>query len=179
MWWLRNNYSDLANSHFSKFSIAPAAWMHWSAAVKQVLCSSMSLLDTRTSSMRHKVPSSPVGISLILFWKCSGALDTPKGSNISHMVWWRWLVILIVISWRVAFAKIHCWCRACSCASVSSTWGRGWTSRRMLLLRGFKSTHPVFLWGYHYPSTPWSRLIYLCDNSHGFHLLQLIFNFGM
>ena len=113
----------------------------------------MSLPDTRISSMR---PSSPVG-TCILFWKCSGALDIPKGSLLKQYLPYS---VMKVVSNRDFLESGICQnpllassllntLAPVSCASVNilSTWGRGWTSRRTLSLRGFKSTHIPFFFG--------------------------------
>ena len=38
---------------------------------------------------------------------------------------------------------------------------------------------PILLWHYHHASIPWGRKLYLGNNTHGFHPVQLIFDFGM
>ena len=66
----RNVRVFLLNSHFPRFSIAPASLTRLRTASSHSLCSFSSLPKTRTSSMWHRTPSRP---SLEVFW---GVRDT-------------------------------------------------------------------------------------------------------
>ena len=98
--------------------------------------------------MRHKTPSSPSSIFIILFWKCSGALEIPKGSLLKQYLPWGVMNVVKSLDYGArgicqnpllksnllkTFAPVNC-------ARVSSTRGSGWTSLSTLSFNGFKST---------------------------------------
>ena len=75
----RNSIFVSDNSHFCGLRTALPDWVLSSAASKLMSCSAWVLPKISLSSMWHTTPFDPVRILFILSWKCSGALDIPKG----------------------------------------------------------------------------------------------------
>ena len=153
----RNVTCLLLNSHLSALRITPAFWIRSSAVLSLSSCSFWSCPKIRTSSMRQRTPLSPSSMALILFWKCSGALEIPNGSLLKQyfpngvMKVVRCQEVsangicqkLLLASSLLKTAAPESWAR------VLSTWGKGCVSRSTLSLRGFRSTQmrtlPFFL----------------------------------
>ena len=91
----------------------------------------------------------PCRMLTICCWKCSGALDIPKGSLLKQK---QPNDVIKVVSGRGTLdlrgsARTHYWASSLlkivapvSCASVSSTLGRGYTSRCTPLFSRYRST---------------------------------------
>ena len=67
------------NLHLFRFSVTPAEWILCNAFIYRSSCSVSSFPNIKMSSIRHNTPSRPERIAVILFWKCSGALEIPNG----------------------------------------------------------------------------------------------------
>ena len=111
-------------------------------------CSFLSFPQTRTSSIRQRIPSRPARILLIRFWKCSVALEIPNGNFLKQ---YRPNGVMNVVRGCDCLASGICQnpllassllktLAPVSCASVSSTLGKGYTSRRTLSFKGLRST---------------------------------------
>ena len=96
------------NSHFSGFRITPADWIHFSIAANRESCSSLLAPKMRTSSIWHRIPSSPSKIALMRLWKSSGTLEMQKGSLLKR---YRPNGVMNVVNKQdssTESAKIHC-----------------------------------------------------------------------
>ena len=137
------------------------------------------------SSIWHTTPSRLARIPLIRLWKCSGALEIPKGNllkqNLPNGV-------INVVRRRDAGESGICQnplfasslvniLASVSCARVLSTLGSGWTSLRTLLLRGLRLTHiltpPDFFGATTIPAHQGVGTSTL-DDSHGLHSLKFL-----
>ena len=65
---------DLANSHFSKFSVTPLSSRRRKTALTLASCSSDDSPKIMMSSIMHSTPGRSSRTLCILFWKCSGAM---------------------------------------------------------------------------------------------------------
>ena len=99
-------------------------------------CSFLSFPNTSMSSIRHRVPSTHERTVIILFWKCSGVLEMPKGILLK-----QYLPNGVMKAVRSFDSLVSGICQNPllasgllkivapeSCARVSSTFGTGWTS---------------------------------------------------
>ena len=71
----RNYNCFCLNSHLFRFSVTPDEWILCNTFINRSSCSVSSFTNIRMSSIRHNAPSRPEQIAVILFWKCSGALE--------------------------------------------------------------------------------------------------------
>ena len=98
--------------------------------------------------MWQRTPSWPWRISFIRHWKCSGALEMPKGNFLKQQ---RPNGVIKVVRCQELYSREICQnpqlalsllktVVPASCARVSSTLGSGCSSRSTLSFRGLKST---------------------------------------
>ena len=143
-WWhVQENWFSSCWIHTCQcwgLRVRPAAWIFVKAAFKRLSCSCWVWTKMSTSSMWHSAPSWPARIWFILRWKCSGALLIPKSSLLK-----AYLPSGVMNVVRLCDSSDSGICQKpqlvsnllkivapASWACVTSTFGKGWTSRSTL-----------------------------------------------